>query len=60
MTGQIDGSVQFDPEGQGIGIYGDPKHVEKIQVVFGEIAEEPAEIASLIDKAEAAGVEFDD
>lgn len=60
LTGQIDGSVQFDPEGQGIGIYGDPKHVEKIQVVFAEIAEAPAEIAGLIEKAEAAGVEFDD
>ncbi|MBP3948022.1 hypothetical protein J5Y21_03810 [Corynebacterium sp. Marseille-P3884] len=59
-TGQIDGSVQFDPEGQGIGIYGDPKHVEKVQAVFGEIAEAPAEIAGLIEKAEAAGIEFDD
>lgn len=59
-TGQIDGSVQFDPEGQGIGIYGDPKHVEKVQVVFGEIAEAPAEMAGLVEKAEAAGVEFDD
>lgn len=60
LTGQTDGSVEFDPEGQGIGIYGDPKHVEKVQVLFGEIAEAPAEIAGLIEKAEAAGVEFDD
>ena len=59
-TGQIDGSVEFDPEGEGIGIYGDPKHVEKVQAVFGEIAEVPAEIAGLVEKAEAAGVEFDD
>lgn len=59
-TGQIDGSVQFYPEGEGIDIYGDPKHVEKVQAVFGEIAEAPAEMAELVEKAEAAGVEFDD
>jgi|GEM_PF-1537353 len=59
-TAQIDGSVQFDPEGEGIGIYGDPKHVEKVQTVFGEIAETPAEMAGLVEKAEAAGIEFDD
>ena len=59
-TGQIDGSVQFDPEGQGIGICGDPKHVEKVQTVFGETAEAPAEMAGLVEKAEAASVECDD
>lgn len=59
-TGQIDGSVQLDPEGQGIGIYGDPKHVEKVRAVFGEVVGVPAEIAGLVEKAEAAGVEFDD
>ncbi|MGV0432840.1 hypothetical protein [Corynebacterium sp. 20_84] len=59
-TAQIDGSVQFDPEGEGIGFYGDPKHVEKVQTVFGEIAEAPAEMAGLVEKAEAVGIEFDD
>ena len=60
LTGQIDGSVEFYPEGEGIDIYGDAKHVEKVQAVFWEIAEAPAEMAGLVEKAEAAGVEFDD
>ena len=59
-TAQIDGSEQFDPEGEGIGIYGDPKHVEKVQAVFGDVVGVPAEMAGLVEKAEAAGVEFDD
>ena len=59
-TGQIGGGVQFDPEGQGVGIYGEPEQVEKVRAVFGEIAEAPGEIADLVEKVEAAGVEFDD
>lgn len=59
-TGQIDGSLQFDPEGQGIGIYGDAEHVEKVRAVFGEVAETPTEIADLVEKAETAGIKFDD
>lgn len=46
--------------GQGIGIYGDPNYVEKVRAVFGEVVGVPAEIAWLVEKAEAAGVEFDD
>jgi len=37
-----------------------PKHVEKVQAVFGDVVGASAEVAGLVEKAEAAGVEFDD
>lgn len=57
---RIDSSLQLDPEGEGIGIYGEPAHVEKAQATLTKVAESPAEIAKLINKAEKAGIEFDD
>lgn len=60
LRGRVDPSLQLDPEGEGIGIYGDPAHVDKAQSSFAGIAERPAEIADLVERAEAAGIEFDD
>ncbi|WJY97872.1 hypothetical protein [Corynebacterium fournieri] len=57
---RIDPSLQLDPEGEGIGIYGNPAHVEKAQTAFRRIAETPSKIAGLVEQAEAAGIEFDD
>lgn len=57
---RIDSSLQLDPEGDGIGIYGEPTHVEKAQATLTKVAESPAEIAKLINQAEKAGIEFDD
>ncbi|CAM4280394.1 MULTISPECIES: hypothetical protein [Corynebacterium] len=57
---RIDPSLQLDPEGEGIGIYGEPSHVDKAQSAFTSIAERPAELAELVKQAEADGIEFDD
>lgn len=57
---RIDSSLQLDPEGEGIGIYGEPAHVDKAQAAFRSIAERPSEIAGLVEQAESAGIEFDD
>ncbi|WP_288864885.1 hypothetical protein [uncultured Corynebacterium sp.] len=57
---RIDPSLQLDPEGDGIGIYGNPAHVDKAQATLTKVAESPAEIAKLINQAEKAGIEFDD
>lgn len=57
---RIDSSLQLDPEGDGIGIYGEPAHIDKGQATFTKVAESPAEITKLINQAEKAGIEFDD
>ena len=57
---RIDSDLQLDPEGDGIGIYGEPAHVDKAQATFTKVAESPVEIAKLINQAEEAGIEFDD
>ena len=57
---RIDSSLQLDPEGDGIGIYGEPAHVDKAQATLTKVAKSPAEIAKLINQAEEAGIEFDD
>lgn len=56
----IDSNLQLDPEGEGIGIYGNPAHVDKAQAAFRNIAETPSKIAELVEQAEANGIEFDD
>ena len=40
-AGRIDSSLQLAPEGDGIGIYGEPAHVDKAQATLTKVAESP-------------------